>query len=336
MIVDLKRFVAHERLVWEELEGALNRLESGPGKLSLAEVQRVHYLYERTSSGLLKIKTFAAEPNLVRSLDSLLSRAYTELQDVPSKRGGWRVGRWLFTQFPQTFRKYFRYFLVTLILTLLGAAFGSWAVAIDPDAKGVILAFPNLLQDPAKRVAEEEAKPNPALADSKSTFSASLMTNNTRVSIFALALGITWGIGTVIVLFYNGVMLGAILFDYVHAGKSVFLMGWLLPHGVIEIPAILIAGQAGLLLAQALIGWNSSETLSGRFRTISGALVTLVFGAALLLIWAGIIEAFLSQYHQPVIPYSLKIVFGAAELLLFTFYLTFAGRAKGKETRSWE
>jgi uncharacterized membrane protein SpoIIM required for sporulation len=333
MIVDLKRFVAQERLVWEELERTLSRLESESGKLSLAEVQRVHYLYERTSSGFLKIKTFAAEPNLVRSLDLLLSRAYTGLQDVRSKRDGWTFRRWLFVLFPQTFRKQFRYFLATLILTLTGAGFGALAVAVDPDAKGVIIAFPNLLQDPAKRVAEEEAKPNPALAHSKSNFSASLMTNNTRVSILALALGITWGIGTVMVIFYNGVMLGAIVFDYFRAGKSVFLMAWLLPHGVIEIPAILIAGQAGLLLAQALIGWNSSETLSGRFRTISGSLVTLIFGSALLLIWAGIIEAFLSQYHQPVIPYSLKIIFGVAELLLLTFFLTFSGRSGESETR---
>jgi uncharacterized membrane protein SpoIIM required for sporulation len=148
-----------------------------------------------------------------------------------------------------------------------------------------------------------------------------LITNNTKVSILALALGVTWGIGTTILLFYNGVVLGAVIIDYVRAGQSVFLMGWLLPHGVVEIPAILIAGQAGLLLGQALIGWNSKENIHQRLRSVTGALVTLISGAALLLIWAGLVEAFFSQYHEPVLPYQFKIIFGLIELLALLMFL---------------
>ena len=51
-----------------------------------------------------------------------------------------------------------------------------------------------------------------------------------------------------------------------------------------------------------------------RFRKISRDLVTLIFGIALMLIWAGIIEAFFSQYHEPVIPYAVKIGFGVMEI----------------------
>ena len=125
-----------------------------------------------------------------------------------------------------------------------------------------------------------------------------------------------------ILLFYNGVVLGAVIFDYVRAGQSVFLMGWLLPHGVIEIPAILIAGQAGLLLGQALIGWNSKENLHQRLRSVTGSLVTLISGAALLLIWAGLVEAFFSQYHEPVLPYQFKIIFGLVELVALLTFLS--------------
>ena len=55
-------------------------------------------------------------------------------------------------------------------------------------------------------------------------------------------------------------------------------------------------------------------------------LVTLICGAALLLVWAGIIEAFLSQYHEPVLPYALKIGFGVMELALMGGYLWKSGR----------
>ena len=71
-------------------------------------------------------------------------------------------------------------------------------------------------------------------------------------------------------LFYNGVILGAVTVDYIRAGETKFLLGWLMPHGVIEIPAILIAGQAGLLLAFALIGRGRRaavpDAAAGNFR----------------------------------------------------------------------
>ena len=98
------------------------------------------------------------------------------------------------------------------------------------------------------------------------------MTHNTEVSIFTLALGMTWGVGTIIMLFYNGVILGAVAVDYIRAGETKFLLGWLMPHGVVEIPAILIAGQAGLLLASALIGHGrrcpAPHAAAGKFPAI--------------------------------------------------------------------
>ena len=216
---------------------------------------------------------------------------------------------------------------MALLLTILGTFCGGAAVIFDPDAKVAIAPFPNLLQNPTERVKEEESKTNPMLATSKSRFSAMLITNNTKISILALALGVTWGIRTLILLFYNGVVLGAVIFDYVRAGQSVFLMGWLLPHGVIEIPAILIAGQAGLLLGRALIGWNSKENVHQRLRSVTGSLVTLISGAALLLIWAGLVEAFFSQYHEPILPYQFKIIVGLLELLALLKFLSLGKRS---------
>ena len=59
--------------------------------------------------------------------------------------------------------------------------------------------------------------------------------------------------------------------------------------------------------------------------------MTIIFGAGVLLIWAGIVESFLSQYHQPVIPYSLKIAFGATELVALTIFLTRSGSSAAKK-----
>jgi len=152
------------------------------------------------------------------------------------------------------------------------------------------------------------------------------MTHNIQTSVFTLALGMTWGVGTMMLLFYNGIALGAISVDYIADGQTRFLMGWLMPHGVIEIPAILVAGQAGFLLALGLIGRGSREPLAQRMRAVSRDAVTLTFGFALLLVWAGFVEAFLSQYHEPAVPYEAKIAFGAIEFILLFLYLVKSGR----------
>jgi uncharacterized membrane protein SpoIIM required for sporulation len=328
MILDLRKFIERERPIWDELDKLLRKMENDPAaKLTLADAERAHYLYERTSSALVRIATFAAEPSLITFLQALVARAYSELNDNRARSRRFHPRTWFFTTFPRTFRQYQRYFWFALLLTVAGALFGGSAITFDTRAKPLLLGeFPHLIGNPEDRVHEEEHSTSSRLEGEHTTFSAYLMTHNARVALASLALGMTWAIGTIILVFYNGVILGAVVVDYVRAGQSVFLAGWLLPHGVIEIPAILIASQAGLLLGQALIGWGSDQTVGQRLRQISNPLVTLICGACLLLIWAGIIESFLSQYHAPVLPYSLKISFGVFELALLVFYLGFFGR----------
>lgn len=327
MIIDLERFVATERPQWAELEKLLQRIEAEPDRrLTLEETVRFHRLYERAAADLAKITTFSWEPETRQYLENIVARAYGEIHETRERQRRIYPLKWFFRTLPQTFRRHVRAFYFSLGVTLAGCAFGGMAIAFDPASKPVLMPFSHLQQDPAKRVAEEESHTDNRLAGEKGSFSAFLMTHNTRVSISTLALGITWGIGTMIMLFYNGVILGAVSVDYIRAGQTKFLLGWLMPHGVIEIPAILIAGQAGLLLAMALLGRGRRMSLPARLRAISRDLVTLIFGVAVLLVWAGFIEAFLSQYHEPVIPYLAKIAFGTVELGVLVVYLARSGR----------
>jgi uncharacterized membrane protein SpoIIM required for sporulation len=332
MIIDLQRFVAGERGHWSALESLLNRLERDPGlSLTLEELKHFHYLYERTSADLARITTFASEPDTRRYLESLVARAYAEIHETREKPHRLAPVHWFFHTFPLTFRRHLNAFWLSVAITIAGSLFGGLAVGFDPDAKAVIMPFSHLQGDPRERVAREEKAVDDRLSGVKGTFSTSLMTHNTRVSIFTLALGVTWGVGTVLMLFYNGVILGAVAVDYLVAGQGKFLAGWLLPHGSFEIPAILIAGQAGLVLGGSLIGWGRPASLPRRLRLITGDLMTLIFGVGILLVWAGFVEAFLSQYHEPIIPYWLKISFGTAELCLLTLFLACSGAGRGPD-----
>jgi uncharacterized membrane protein SpoIIM required for sporulation len=329
VIVDLQRFIANEKPSWLELERRLNHLEAEPNTaMSLEQLQIFHQLYERTAADLAKITTFSSEPEIRRYLENLVSRAYGEIHETREKQRRIFPLQWFLHTLPQTFRRHIRAFYLSLAITIAGCVFGGAAIAFDPDSKAVLMPFGGLMQDPVKRVHEEENAREDRLQGFKSTFSAELMTHNIQVSIFTLALGMTWGFGTIIMLFYNGVILGAVAVDYIRAGETKFLLGWLMPHGVIEIPAILIAGQAGLILAVALIGRGSRLSFRARLRAISQDLTTLIFGVGILLVWAGFIEAFLSQYHEPVIPYEAKIAFGCIELILLILFLSRSGKRK--------
>lgn len=326
MIIDLEKFIRTQRPLWNELEEMLRRLEADPHRrLKLEEVERFHLLYELAASDLARIASFSGEPEIRRYLEGLVARAYGEIHEEREPRT-FRFGRWFLEILPRTFRRHARAFWLSVAFTALGSLFGGLAIAYDPEAKRAIMPFPHLLEDPAERVRREEQRTAETQRSLRTTFSAFLMTHNTRVCVLVLALGATWGIGTALVLFYNGVILGAVAVDYVGAGQAKFLLGWLLPHGAVEIPAVLLGGQAGLVLASAFIGWGDRTPLRARLRRVTGDLVTLVCGAAVLLVWAGFVEAFLSQHHEPTLPYVAKIAFGILELAALILFFAACGR----------
>jgi uncharacterized membrane protein SpoIIM required for sporulation len=325
MILDLRRFASEERAYWDELQGVLAKLEAEPeSRLPLAGIQRLHYLYERCSSDLSRLDTFATEPSLRAYLDSLVSRAYSLIHETRAPvKFRWRAAVFAL---PRAVRRNSGAFRLAVAVTLLGCSFGWFALKIDPRNKAILMPFGGLMAPPSERVAQEEKAREDRLKGVKASFAAQLMTHNTQVTVMAMAFGLTFGVGTLVLLFYNGVILGAVATDYITGGQGVFLAAWLLPHGSIEIPAILLGGQAGFILAGALIGWGDRTPRAARLRAVAADLVAIVGGAGVLLIWAGIVEAFVSQYHQPVLPYGLKISFGLCELAALTFFLGWAGR----------
>ncbi|MDB6055716.1 MAG: hypothetical protein JWN25_3239 [Verrucomicrobiales bacterium] len=331
MIIDIAKFIETEKPYWQSLEKILSRMEQDHGaSLSLEESRHLHYLYRRASSDLGKVGTFSSEPLTRHYLEALVARAHSEINEQRDTATKFSLLEFFRFTFPQTFRRQVNAFWIALILTVVGSLFGGAALYFDPASKESLVPFDHLLGNPTERVKLEEAS-NRSENAAHGTFSAYLMTHNTQVSITTFALGLTYGVGTIIMLFYNGVMLGSIIVDYVAHGQSVFLAGWLLPHGSVEIPCILIAGQAGLVLASALIGWGKRIPLSSRLRLIGKDLFVLMTGVALFLVWAGIVESFFSQYHYPVVPYSVKILFGSSQLGALVFYLYAAGRKREKE-----
>ncbi|MEZ5304818.1 MAG: stage II sporulation protein M [Verrucomicrobiales bacterium] len=282
----------------------------------------------------MKIRTFAADRELAAYLEALVARAYSEMHEAGrgSGSGSARFSpiRWLMRDVPRAWRRHWVAFAVAVGVSLLGAVLGGMVVKGDARDKDLLLPpqFGHLLQNPSERVAEEERRAAGEFSVVEAaSFSAMLMNNNIRVTLKAMAYGLLCGVGTLIVLLQNGLLLGVVCTEYAAAGEGTFLAAWLLPHGVPELTAIFLGGQGGFMLGRALLGWGSADGLRARFRAIRGDLITLISFACLLLIWAGLVEAFLSQAHEPMVSYSFKIGFGVAELLLLYGLFLACGRA---------
>lgn len=333
MILDLDEFIRHERSAWNELDSMLRQQEKHGGDVewSFDEVRRFDYLYRRASSDLVKMHTFAAHAELQAWLENLVARAYARMHE---ERGGvvrFPAWRWLREGFPVSVRRRWRALLLAASCFLVGGLLGAVIERVSPELKADLLgAFATLAGDPSERVLVEENQQFDYFAGRQS-FSSQLMVNNVRVAFLAMALGITWGLGTVLLLFANGVTVGIVVSAYLRAGEGSFLAAWLLPHGSFELPAIFLGGAAGLVLARAMFGWGTDLGLRGRLRRSLPDILTLAVGAALMLIWAALVEAFLSPYHGAEL-YPWKIAFGALQLGALLLYFGLCGRGRGRKT----
>jgi hypothetical protein len=74
-----------------------------------------------------------------------------------------------------------------------------------------------------------------------------------------------------------------------------------------------------------MIGWGTGLRLRQRLRLVRDDVATLAGGLAVMLVWAGFIEAFLSQHHGSWI-YGSKITFGVLELVTLVAFFAFSGR----------
>jgi uncharacterized membrane protein SpoIIM required for sporulation len=327
VILDLERFQAHARPRWNNLDSLLAALESRPERrLSPEEAEQLQELYAQVAADLNRVTHGAWAPELRQYLERLVGRAYAELYYAPPMRSEfWQPRRWLgiLRAFPEAFRRQSRYFALAALITVLGCALGGLAVRYDPAAVDVLLSA-DYLRNPGERVHAEEKgqKANFSSAQVEAAFSAQLIRHNIRVALLAAALGVTFGIGTALILFENGVLLGAVAVRYTQQGFGLFMTAWLLPHGALEIPSILVAGQAGFYLARLLLRRREDRNIRRSMREW----LVLIAGVALMLVWAGVMEAFFSQHHQPVLPYGFKVAVGGSELVLLTMYLLLVGR----------
>jgi uncharacterized membrane protein SpoIIM required for sporulation len=326
-VLDVQRFIAERRSAWQRLEELLAALErSGMKSLPLEDGRTFVRLYRATSSHLVQARAAGASAEVVEYLNALVARAYAEIYRAERPRLR-RILTFYTTEFPRLVRSEARGIAVAAAILFGAALFGFAAVALDADARYYLLPEQHMHLDPAERVKQLEAGGQRLSGDEQAAFSSFLFTHNIQVTFLAFTLGITFGLGTAIVLFYNGLMLGSLCAYYHLKGVALFFFAWILPHGVPELTAIILASAAGLRIGYALLSPGRLRRGDG-LRAAAGRAVRMILGIIPILIVAGLIEGTISQIHPPDIGYGVKLAFAAVMAVLLGAYLLFAGRGR--------
>lgn len=308
--MEIAEFVETRRPRWSELEGLLDKAEgSGLRRLSLEEARQLSRLYRAVSSDLLWVRARGGSAEVSDYLNHLVGRAYA--QTYPGQRFRWSsVWRFLSRGFPELMLREWRAYLVATLVFFAGAGFGYLGMAFDADAAHYLVPEEHLRIDPTER-AKDEAAGKVASVQEQSAFASFLFTHNIQVAFFAFALGVTAGVGTVIMLFANGVMLGALAQAYAAKGLTGWFWAWILPHGIPEISAICIAGAAGLLIARGMLAPGGLSRRAA-LRKEARSAVRLLLGTLAVFVLAGLIEGTVSQIHPPALSVTFKIGFALA------------------------
>ncbi|MGH7226399.1 MAG: stage II sporulation protein M, partial [Gemmataceae bacterium] len=314
--MDLAAFLQQRRPDWKRLEEILQHVE-GSGLSSLDDEQAVEFgrLYRRAASDLNQAQTFVSGEATERYLNDLVARAYLAIY------GKTRVDllgllRYLFWGYPAVFRRYLPHFLLAALLFAAGGMFGYLVSRYDKDAARAYLLSAHTIRPPE----EGEDAAEEYDTDRITEFSAYLFTHNVSVTLFAFALGITFGVGTLWVMFYNGVSTGVIAAVFVEADQLKAFATGILPHGVLEIPACLIGGAAGFVLAQGFLRarpWPRREEMARQGKEA----VLLLFGCLPLLTVAACLEAGVARAPDWFLNKGLKLAVAGVFGLLFLAYI---------------
>lgn len=305
---------------WRTLETLVARVErSGLRSLAPAELARLPMLYRGALSALSVSRAISLDKNVANYLECLCQRAYLCIYGT-RRRPLSAVLRFFAVDFPRTVRRYWPHLAAAVGFTVLGLAVGWVLTASDPERYySFVSAGMAQGRDPG---ATTEFLRQGLYDGGKhgegglAVFATFLFTHNTQVGFLCFALGFLAGLPVAYLLFTNGAVLGAMAALYQSRGLGLDLWGWILPHGVPELLAIMLCGAAGLILAQALIAPGRRTRLEslGRLGRDAG---TIVAGTIALFFAAGLLEGFFRQIVTDILARYAVATTGAVALSLY-------------------
>jgi uncharacterized membrane protein SpoIIM required for sporulation len=315
----LGAFVRKNRPHWQRLESMLGVIESrGPRGTDRNFLRELSTLYRATTGDLAFAQTHYRGTTLLLFLHQLVARSHNQIYR-PHRFSGQTATRFFLNEIPRAVREHLQAVAWSAIIFLMGIALGLSAVQFDERAASIILPS-SMLNSIYSGQMWTGGIFSVVPAPVASTF---LFTSNISVALLAFAGGLSFGLITACILFQNGFMLGVafkLCADYWLLGA---LFEFIAGHGLLEISAIIVAGAAGFVLANALLNpgsYSRSDAMAQQGRSA----VRMAVACVPALVTAGCIEAFISPSHFPV---WFKGALGLTLGISFWLYLLLTGKA---------
>ena len=311
-------FVNRNKADWQELERLLVRARRAIGKMTPGELARLDVLYRRVTIHLAQVATRSRDARLMRYLNDLAAAAHTLIY-LPQREPLFKGAVWFVVDgFARSVIRTWKYHAASLACLILGAVvayfasmhdlLAAYALSIpgDPRTPG---STPDQLREVLRSGREQGGS-------TKFAFASFLFTHNLKVGILSMGLGVLAAVPTVVLVTYNGMILGAFIAMHHRAGIYGEVWAWLLPHGVTEIGAIVLCGGIGLMLGMAVLS-PGELTRTEALRRAGIESGKVVIGVAAMLVLAAIIESYLRQSHLST---GARLAFAAGTAAFWAIY----------------
>ena len=332
--MDIDRYIARNQSTWSRLDELTGRARLGVSRLGPTEVEELVQLYQRTSAHLSYARTYLGDPTLIARLTRLVASANGVIYGKRAKTLR-AVGRFFAFTFPGAVYHCRRFVLVAALVFFVPAlVLGTW-LTLDQDAL-----------DASAPKKERQEYVDEKFADYYSdkpsiVFFSQVTTNNILVSFNAFALGaVSGGLGAGFLLLINGAPLGVVSAWMISEGDVMMFLGYIIPHGALELSAIVIAGGAGMA-----VGWSAvapgERSRADALRDEGQRAVTIVIGLTTMFLAAGLIEGFITGSGMPA---AMRVGIGVLVWIAYAGYLLGQGRiaaARGvtglmsEQSRTW-
>ena len=277
---------------WQRLEGMLKRIEGrSPRSLSDDELLDLPLLYRSTLSSLSVARATVLDRALIDYLEALSLRAYLAIYGA-SGGFGRRIARFFLTDWPAAMRALWVETLVALTVLAAGTVAGFLLVQGEPEWFASIVGSdmaggrgPYASAETLKSILYTDVKSQ----DGLKFFATYLFTHNAQISLACFALGFAFRVPTLLLVFYNGAALGAMLQIYAAKGLALPMVGWLSIHGTTELFAIALAAAAGLHIGTR-IAFPRGRTRMAAATRAGRTAGTAMIGVVLMLAVAGLLE----------------------------------------------
>jgi uncharacterized membrane protein SpoIIM required for sporulation len=310
--VDVDRFIARNQAGWTRLE-ELARLPRR--SLSPAQVEELVQLYQRTSAHLSHARTQRADPALVARLTRLVATSAALLYSTRSRSAA-GVARFFTTSFPAAVWHVRRFVVVSALLLLVPAiVMGTWLASSD---EALQASGPDAVRE---AYVEEDFEAYYSSAPA-GQFATQVTVNNIQVSILAFAAGALLCVVTAYVLVSNGANVGLAAGTFAAVGQQPKFWGLILPHGVLELSAVVVAGAAGLSIGWAIVA-PGDRPRGAALADEGRRAAAIVLGLMLAFVVAGTIEGFVTPSGLPTVA---RVAVGLAAGAAFWTYVVTLGR----------